>query len=77
MADIILPQLGEGIDKATVAYWHCQVGDRIKQGDDVAEVATDKATFNICAEADGTIGQICAQVGDEVAVGATLAVVRT
>jgi len=74
VANIVLSELGEGIDKATVAYWHCQVGDRVEQGNDVVEVVTDKAAFNICAETGGTIKEIYIQVGEEAAVGAALAV---
>ena len=41
MSKIILPELGEGIEKATVAYWHCQIGDIVCKDDDVVEFVTE------------------------------------
>lgn len=76
MNKIKLPELGENIKKATVAYWHCHVGDVVRQDDDIAEVVTDKATFNIPAGTGGRIKEICVQVGEDVAVGAALAVLE-
>ena len=73
MADIVLPELGEGISKATIAFWHCSVGDYVKKDDDIVEVVTDKATFNIPAEVEGTIEEIYVQIGQEAAVGSRLA----
>ena len=32
MNKLLLPELGEGIDKATVACWHVKIGDEIKEG---------------------------------------------
>jgi len=73
MYELVLPQLGEGIDKATVAVWHVQCGDTITDQDDIVEVVSDKATFNIPAGASGQVREICASQGDEVAVGQVLA----
>ena len=38
MTNIILPELGEGISKATVACWHFKVGQQVKAGDEILEV---------------------------------------
>ena len=71
--DLILPELGEGITRATVACWHVQCGDRVAAEDDVVELVTDKATFCVPAGRAGTIRQQCVQPGDEVPVGGRLA----
>lgn len=73
MTEVKLPELAEGIDKATVSYWHHKVGDAVKEGDDLIEMVTDKATFNVPAPASGTVSEILAQEGEEVAVGQLLA----
>jgi pyruvate dehydrogenase E2 component (dihydrolipoamide acetyltransferase) len=73
MKEIILPELGEGITQATVAYWHCDVGTRVGKDDDVVEVVTDKAVFNIPAGVDGILKEICVQAGQEASVGSPLA----
>ena len=72
MKDIVLPELGEGISQATVAYWHYALGDVVKKDDDVVEVVTDKAVFQIPAEMDGTLKEICVPAGQEAVVGGLL-----
>ncbi len=59
MGNICLPELGEGIEIATVACWHRAVGDQVSVDDDVVEVVTDKATFNISAGISGEVKEIC------------------
>jgi len=70
---VTLPELGEGIEKATVACWHYKVGDRVQDDDDVVEVVTDKAVFNVVAGASGTLREILVRDGQEVRVGEVLA----
>ena len=77
MNKIILPELGEGIESATIACWHIKKGDRVKRDDDVVELTTDKATFNVSAETSGVIKDIFFKEGQEVKIGATLAVVES
>ncbi|MBI5415224.1 MAG: hypothetical protein HZA29_00245 [Candidatus Omnitrophica bacterium] len=72
MSFVILPELGEGIEKATVACWHFKEGDLVSLDDDIVEVVTDKATFSVSAGASGTLTKILAQDGREVSVGETL-----
>ena len=70
--EVKLPELGEGIEKATIACYHFSVGDQVEVDDDVVEVVTDKATFNVPTHTTGTIKNICYKQGDEVPVGAAL-----
>ena len=76
MKNIILPELGEGIEKAKVACWHATVGNQVAVDDDVVEVVADKATFNVSAEVSGIIRDICVGEGREVKVGEVLAVIE-
>lgn len=76
MTQIIVPELGEGITKATVACWHAKAGDAVRTGDDLVELATDKAVFNVSAEKDGVITQIVVSAGQEAAIGSTLAIIE-
>ena len=76
MADVVLPALGEGIEKATVSYWYVQVGQPIAEGSDLVEFATDKATFNLPAPASGILREILAHEGDEVTVGKKIATIE-
>ncbi len=72
MQPITLPELGEGIENATVALWHAKVGDQVKADDDVVEIVTDKAVFHIQAGSRGTLKVINADTGAKVAVGEAL-----
>lgn len=76
MKAVIIPELGEGITKATVACWHGKAGDRVQEGDDLVELVTDKAVFNVAADQNGTIKEILIQEGKEAAIGETLAYIE-
>lgn len=76
MTNIILPPLGEGISKATIACWHAKLGQGVKEGDEILEVVTDKASFNIEAPASGILKSISVPEGKEGAVGGVLGVIE-
>ena len=71
--DFILPELGEGIEEATVSFWMCEEGDNINKEDDVIEMLTDKATFNVPAPISGILKNILVKEGDVVKVGQKIA----
>ena len=75
MTKVVLPELGEGIEKATISYWYFQEGQEVKAGEDLVEVATDKATFNIPAPTSGVLVEILVQEGDTTNLGEALAVI--
>lgn len=75
-SEILLPELGEGIEKAVVACWYAKPGDWVKEGDDVVELVTDKATFNVSATKAGQIKSILVPEGQEAKIGQLLAVVE-
>jgi pyruvate/2-oxoglutarate dehydrogenase complex dihydrolipoamide acyltransferase (E2) component len=76
MTKVYLPELGEGIEKATISFWYFQEGQEVKEGEDLVEVSTDKATFNVPCPATGTVAEILAQEGDSVNLGEPLAVIE-
>jgi pyruvate/2-oxoglutarate dehydrogenase complex dihydrolipoamide acyltransferase (E2) component len=63
MTDVKLPNLAEGVTKATVTYWHKSAGDAVIQGEDLVELATDKATFNMPSPASGVLKESLAVEG--------------
>ena len=77
MSTVILPELGEGIEKAVVACWHFKLGDKVQRNDDIVEVVTDKAAFNIPSGTDGVIKEILFKEGQEAKIGETLAIVES
>ena len=60
--EVVLPALSAGMEDAVIAKWLKAEGEIVKKGDLLAEVETDKATMELEAEADGTLGRIL--VGD-------------
>lgn len=76
MGHVVLPELGEGIKCATVAFWHVKAGDFVNEEDDLLEVVTDKASFNVSAGKKGKVKKIYIKLGDEVKVGETLALIE-
>lgn len=76
MTKVVLPELGEGIDKATVSYWYFQAGEKVNEKDDLVELTTDKATFNLPSPCTGMLSEILFQAGDTVNVGEVLAVIE-
>ncbi len=73
MIDIKMPPLAEGVDKATVTYCHKSAGDSVKEGEDLIELVTDKATFNMPSPASGVLKEVLVTEGDEVKVGQVVA----
>jgi pyruvate dehydrogenase E2 component (dihydrolipoamide acetyltransferase) len=73
MMKVVLPELGEGITKATVSYWYFQQGDKVGEKDDLVELTTDKATFNLPSPCTGTLSEIYFHEGDAVGVGEAVA----
>ncbi len=74
--EVKLPDLGEGIEEASVSFWYKKVGETVKEGEDLLELTTEKASFNMPSPVSGTVKQISAGEGDKVKVGQTLAVIE-
>ncbi|MDD5496207.1 MAG: lipoyl domain-containing protein [Candidatus Omnitrophica bacterium] len=76
MANVVLPPLAEGVDKANVSYWHRSIGDAVKEGEDLVELVTDKATFNMPSPLSGKLKEILVNDGEEAKVGQVLATIE-
>lgn len=76
MIDIKLPALAEGVDRASVSYWFKQPGDMVKEGEDLVELVTDKATFSMPSPAAGKIKELLVSEGDNAEVGQSIAVIE-
>ncbi len=75
MTNVILPELGEGIEKATVSYWFFNEGDSVSVKDDLVELTTDKATFNLPSPSSGVVREIFFREGESVDIGEVLAII--
>ena len=72
--DITMPALSPTMEEGKLAKWHVKEGDSVSSGDVIAEIETDKATMEVEAVDEGTIGKIVIAEGTEnVAVNAVIA----
>lgn len=76
MTNVTLPLLAEGVDKANISYWHKQVGETVKEGENLVELVTDKATFNMPSPVSGTVKEVLVSEGDAAKVGETIAIIE-
>src|SRR5947208_15642757 len=71
--EITMPQLSDTMTEGTVVRWLKKEGDKIKAGEVVAEVETDKATMEMESFEGGTLAHVAAAEGTKVGVGQTIA----
>lgn len=76
MVKVILPELSEGVSKATLSFWYFKPGEKVSEKDDLVELATDKATFNLPSPATGRLAEVFFQEGDTVNSGDLLAMIE-
>jgi 2-oxoglutarate dehydrogenase E2 component (dihydrolipoamide succinyltransferase) len=74
--EIKVPTVGESITEVTVATWLKNDGDHVEIDEIIAELESDKATFELPAEGAGIL-RIVAQEGDTIEIGATLCTIDT
>src|SRR3954468_5898157 len=76
-ADITMPQLSDTMTEGTVVKWYKKEGDKVKEGEKIADVETDKAVMEMEAFEGGTLAKIAVPEGGKVAVGAVIAILAT
>src|SRR5260370_26576886 len=72
MADVNMPKLSDTMEEGTIVEWKKQSGDPVKKGEVIAEVESDKATFDLESESDGVLDIIVPQ-GVPAKIGAPIA----
>src|SRR6478672_204258 len=73
--NILMPALSPTMEKGNLAKWLKKEGDAVKSGDIIAEIETDKATMEVEAVDEGTLGKILVPEGTaDVAVNTPIAV---
>jgi pyruvate dehydrogenase E2 component (dihydrolipoyllysine-residue acetyltransferase) len=74
--NILMPALSPTMEKGKLAKWLKKEGDKVKSGDVLAEIETDKATMEVEAIDEGTLGKILVAEGtDDVLVNAPIAII--
>src|SRR5581483_251153 len=76
MAEIVkMPKLSDTMTEGVVAKWHKKVGDKVKNGEILADIETDKATMEFESFYDGTLLYIGAEPGKPAAIDSLLAII--
>ncbi|WP_185851509.1 dihydrolipoamide acetyltransferase family protein [Blattabacterium cuenoti] len=76
MAEIIsMPQLSDTMEEGTVVKWNKKVGDKVSEGDILAEIETDKATQDFEIDVSGILLFIGVKEGEKTRVNETLAII--
>ncbi len=69
-----MPEVAANATHAKLAAWNKKEGDAVAVGDCLADLETDKAVIELSAEAAGVVGKLLVAAGQEVEVGAPIAV---
>src|SRR5947207_1755580 len=73
---VLMPALSPTMEKGNLAKWLKKEGDTVKSGDVIAEIETDKATMEVEAVDEGTLGKILVPEGtNDVAVNTPIAMI--
>jgi pyruvate dehydrogenase E1 component beta subunit len=73
---VLMPALSPTMEKGNLAKWLKKEGDQVKSGDVIAEIETDKATMEVEAVDEGTLGKILVPEGtNDVAVNTPIATI--
>ena len=74
--EVKVPTLGESVTEATIAKWYKKVGEAVAADEPIVELETDKVTVEVNAPVAGAIVELVAGEGDEVEVGALIAMIK-
>jgi pyruvate dehydrogenase E2 component (dihydrolipoamide acetyltransferase) len=76
MAEVVkMPKMSDTMTEGVLAKWHKKVGDKVKPGDVLAEIETDKATMDFESYQEGTLLYIGIEEGQAAPVDSVIAVV--
>lgn len=74
--EVLLPQWGMGMSEGTVVGWKKQIGDRVEEGEIIAEIEAEKATQELESPASGVLVEIVVPEGQEAKVRSVLAILE-
>ncbi len=75
MTEVIMPKMGDGMEEGTLLEWLKKEGEKVKSGEAIAMIQTDKASLEMEAPTSGILAGFILQVGDSVPVGRPVAAI--
>jgi pyruvate dehydrogenase E2 component (dihydrolipoamide acetyltransferase) len=73
VTEIMMPKLGETMEKGKIIKWLKKEGERVQRGEPLLEIETDKATLEVEARSSGILRKILAREGEDVPITKTIA----
>ena len=73
--EIVMPKLGLTMESGAISAWLVEEGQEVQKGQALLEIATDKVTMEVEAQADGILRKILVPAGQEVPVSTTIGVI--
>ena len=74
--EVLLPQWGMGMSEGTIAAWHKQVGETVREDEPLAEIEAEKVSETLEAPASGTLVEILIPAGETVGVRTPIAIIE-
>lgn len=75
MLEVIMPKMGDAMEEGTLIEWLLKEGDKVKAGDHIGNIQTDKATVELTAPGSGILTGFLIQAGETVPVGVPIAAI--
>jgi len=75
MTEVIMPKMGDGMEEGTLVEWLKKDGDKVKSGEVIGNIQTDKATLELEAPGSGVLTGILLEAGGTVPVGVPIAAI--
>lgn len=76
LLEVVAPALGRDVDAMLLVAWRVEPGGRVTTGEPLFDVETDKAVFEVEAEAQGVLAEVLVPAGEKVAPGTVVARIR-
>lgn len=76
MGEFRMPSMGADMEAATLVEWKVEPGDRVRHGDIIAEIETEKGDIDVEVFEDGVVEDLLVAPGEKLPVGALLAHIR-
>ncbi|MBX3385454.1 MAG: 2-oxo acid dehydrogenase subunit E2 [Phycisphaeraceae bacterium] len=70
--EVKMPRLSDTMEMGTVVRWAVKPGQKVRSGDVIADIETDKATMELQTFDDGTVASVMVDEGQQVPVGTTI-----
>ena len=77
MFDVVIPKVGMSVTEVDITKWKVKEGDKVNKGDEIVEIAMEKANTVLTSEVSGIVDEVLFKEGDTVKVGEVVCRIKT